>query len=492
MASSITWEVKSSTGKARADITGLFNQIAVLTKKVAENQVDWKKILFSTLSPAVLVGDLGRTLQLAVDATQEFEESVGAAAANAGGVFSGNTKIIGNAALQVTRLLGSSANENAAAIAYLSKTWGDNLKVMNVILEESAKASNIGFTDMSTAVQVFSQVLQSWGIRTADQAQNAIKALVVAVQNGNIPFERFAETLIASKAGLSAYNISLEKAAAALSALSTQSGMTASQAISVFTNFASVIQDKVNPQVLALLNNASGVLPALKTGELGKALTELETYFKKGGIAAAQIGIQAGISGDNIKVMSSLSQKAIDELTVKTDQLVNKMKELKDPLDQALTPAQELQKTWRQFKADLMTGPGDVWIQFFNLLLKVADKAISGSWVKDLLDAFGVTAKIDASRNIRNLVLDRLSSMFSMAGKAFGEVEYRTALSLLPKDVDKLSLLQSALLHPSPTNISTINNTFGINVSVTAGESATQISNAIVKALYQKFQGMGF
>jgi hypothetical protein len=493
MATPFRIEVNSSTGQARADITGLFNNIADLTKKISANPVDWQKILFSTLTPAALVGDLGRTLQLAVDATIDFENAVGTAAANAAGNFTGNTKLIGDMALNMTQNLGTATGDNAQSIAYLSKTWGDNLGVMSTIMDRAAEANNTGLARMSDAVQIYSQVLQAWGVTSAQDAAKAIDAIVSGVQNGNIHLEKFAATLIQSKAGLSQYHVSVTDAAAALSALSDQVGITGDQAVSIFSNFANVINTKTNPAGHALLDNAKGILPALQEGNVIDALTNMEKYFQKGGTEAAQIGIQANVNSDNIQKMEGVTVTSIDNMNKKAHTLATSMKQdLTDPLGQALTASQQLSVSFNQFVSDFMAGPGDLMLNFVNNLIQAADvmlRLTSGQFATAVVQHMQ-----DQTNQMATQTQSEVAKMFQQAGvTGAGAQSVLTHVSniLQGTDIGKLGILQNALLYPSQSNISTINNTFGINISVTAGETSSQISNAIVKALYARFQGVG-
>lgn len=492
MPNPLTIEVKSSTSKANIDVTGLFNNISNLTKKISDNPVDWKKILFSTLSPAVLVGDLGRTLQLAVTATQDFQNALQTASSNAAGAFTDNTNLIGGMASQMTQQFGAPIADNAAAVAYLSKTWGDNMGVMNTILQAAAEANNSGFASMGEAVQVFSQVLQSWGITSAGAAQRAIAALVMSVQNGNMPLDQFAQTIISSKAGLSEYGISLEDAAASLSKLSTQSGITGAQAADIFTNFSNVIQNKTNPQVAALISAAGGILPALQAGKVEDALSSMESYFQKGGIGAAQVGIAAGLSGQAINLMSSLSEVSIGKLSQSVQTLIDKINGTHDPLQTTLLASSQLQVTWNKLIGDLSTsGWVNNLVQASNWILQLVDSLMTGDWAvqldKLLHPSMGATESA-ASGTLTSLISSQLNSMAKTAGLSLSMSGINQLLGSM--SIGQMGLMQNALLYPSQSNISTINNSFGINVSVTAGETPSQISTAIVKALYTQFQGL--
>jgi hypothetical protein len=504
MATPFRIEVNSSTGQARADITGLFNSIADLTKKISENSVDWQKILFSTLSPAMLVGDLGRTLQIAMDATMEFENVLGNAVSNAAGNFTGNMKSISEMAANMTKNMGTSITDNASAIAYLSKTWGENTGVMNAILSKAGEASVTTFTQMGTAVQVFSQVLQSWGVTSAQDAAKAMDAIVKGVQNGNIPLEKFAATLIQSKSGLSQYHVSIEDAAAALSALSTQAGLTGDQAISIFTNFANVINTQTNPAGVALLQHVNGIQSALNKGDIINALAAMETYFSKNTTEVGQLGQQVHISTDNINAMKSLTVSSIDAMKKKAEELKTAMEQdLIDPLGRALTTVEKLRTNWNQLIGDFTGGLGDKMLQLLNGMITAADavvRAINSALPYIYADETKKQTTELVQQNtamVGQSVLDQLSRMFQQAGysgglSALGSAGGSALLSRLQSmDIGRLGILQSALLYPSQSNISTVNNTFGINISVTAGETSSQISNAIVRALYARFQGMG-
>lgn len=344
------------------------NQIMQFVQSANGQAIDWKKILGSTVTPA-LMATIASTFALAVTQALQFQSSVQAASLNTATSFANTSASMQDGAYGISSATGQSANDVETAIGQVSmvyKNYNDALTVTND-LAEFATTEHLSMAD---ALSMMLPLLQSWGVSASD-AGNVMAALGESTAMGKIPIDQLAASL--QKAGTSLSGLTtLPAAIADLQSLSNAPGSTPT---GILNNF-DVIVSGANKTNLAVNGIFGDMSKAITSGPNG-LLTAFDLIASKmqelGQTKATALASSVGISVDGISTDLKIPLGDFQNLEDGATKFLENLKPLEQWFHDNQTLLDKFKEAWMTLVADLGTKVGPGILQGLLDLLNGAD-----------------------------------------------------------------------------------------------------------------------
>lgn len=488
------------------------NTMAQFVDRANSNKIDWTKIMTATLSPGTIIAEIGALFSLAVASAAGFQEAMANTGAQSTDAFRGANSAISDAAVGISDATGQSAGDVAQALGIAAKGFSD-LSIQSEIVNEASMMASRGIGTVTQNTEMLVDALRAWGITTAPAAQQAMDKLAVAAINSGIDFATFARTITDQAPNLKA-SMDFNTAVSSLYAMSTQAGITGTQAVAMFTNIGNAIGAPLS-QAGLLLKNIGGIEGAIKAEGVVGAFDKITQYLSsKSTPAAHALGEAMGFTAMQVDILKNTTLADLAQMDQKFVDMKNNQETFSQVFKDTDNAISEMHRAWANFVNALATsGPAKAGVdQLTNSLREMTDiihnsregwDELKATFESMKLLALQVPTDLKNAVDAQNQQADTTSKYLNLTnaqsalyqgstsaygyGKGFNADEAKKITSMAKSDQDLQNLYNA--LTGKFTQVSNTTSFFStFNIAPTSG-SNEQIANTIVAELYNKYHG---
>lgn len=471
-----------------ADSSGLQSQLKMaggkitnFIKEASSKPIDWNKV-FSTSALSFAASGVGVLFSTMVARSIAFQSALMSAGAQSQ-TFNNSMGALGDSALSASNQTGISATDIASALEIAVQTL-QNMSVAQVATNDAAQLASHGVGNLTDNVVMFSNILKTLGVTSAEDAATKLNQLYTAAKNSGLSFSDFASIIEQSIPGLKD-KVDFSTAVSSLAAFSAQSGITADVARSMFEKIATAMSDPMSEFRLMATATIPGFAKALNDKSILGAITSIESAMKGNTTTASVMAQTIGLSTKEFQEMGKVGNKSISDVIKLYEQLDPKIKsttgDLKGQIDSNTSAVNILKQAWATFENTLTSGAGG------EILKELAQGVLAAAQgFQSLVGSVG-TLGYKTGEAYYSLPKGAQSAI----GGVFKNVFENSPFAMMPNIFSLFTSLVngSGQLNTTPSSGKTTNISSVINVSAPQGGEQLVAQN-IASELYKQSQGI--
>lgn len=390
------------------------NQIQQFVQNANGQAINWRSILGSTVTPA-LMATIASAFALSVAQALQFQAAVQGASLNTTTAFGNTTAAMTNGAYNISAATGQSANDVENAIGQVSmvyKNYNDALTVTN----DLAQFATVEHLNLADAIGVGLPLLQQWGVSAGDAA-NVLATLGESTSFGKLSISQLTDMLTNAGPALSKLT-TLPQAIAQLQEASTVPGFTPDAIKNMFDVVVQGAQNVKDP-----VNKIFGdMATSLATGGFAKALDNISNKIQGWGSDAQIVGKQFGLTANTISENLTAPANAFSDINELAKQFLQNLEPLNKWFTDNQTMIDKFKEAWATLIADLEKAAVPPLIEAMikvldgaDVLTKIFSEGVNGptaNTVSTGLTSMGVS-------NLNSVESGNLSALPGLIGDAF-------------------------------------------------------------------------
>ncbi len=363
--------IEADASGLESQLKAASNNIQSFVNKMNGENVDWKKILSSTIDTSLISG-IAATFATAIASAVSFQNAISTAGANSQQAFNDTSGQMTTAALAISNGTGQSAADTAAALGSLTQLFGSDTPTAIAATTEASKLATITGIALGDVVKMLIPIFDNWGIDTVPGVTKAVDDLYTASKNGKIPLSELAATLSGAGTDLRGHT-SFQDAATGIEAISMQAGITKNDVTTAFNAISTGATDTLS-NINILSGGVGSIAKALDAKGIIGAFELISKGIQNTSIPLGEYAKQIGLSQTATKDLGNQTVKSYAQSAAAQQSVIANEKDLNSYLDDSMTLTKEL---------------GILWTQIFNFLGKALgdiNKDIGGFLAKLLGD----------------------------------------------------------------------------------------------------------
>jgi len=171
--------IEADTHALEGTIKTSFNKIQGLVDVLNSNEINWKKIMTQSISPAMISG-IAAVFALALTSALSFQDSVSQVGQDLG-LTGDSLAVFNDDVIKIAETTGISSGEIAKAMGKSIPIFENQADAMAYVMEV-AKLSAIGYGNMADIIDSTIPIIQDWGATSQEASDSVMKSLLSAAQ----------------------------------------------------------------------------------------------------------------------------------------------------------------------------------------------------------------------------------------------------------------------------------------------------------------------
>jgi hypothetical protein len=315
--------IEADTHALEATLKGAIGKVQNMIDVLNSDQINWKKIMTQSLSPALISG-VAAMFALALTQSMKFSQNLATAGATGSEVFGNSLEYSSGNLTKFADSIHQTSGDVAKAMAIASNTFSD-AAVQSEIVAAAGMLAAMGFGEFNSITAELTDTMKAWGLTTAPQVHDAIDSIWEASKNGSIGFNQLVDTIKGAGVALSGIT-TIKDTAMTIEAMTK--AMPKADVISIFASIKDGAQNTTDGLNL-LLGKAGAIRETIEKQGLSAVFQAIAVQINKYPYTAAQLlGQQFGLTGDAVDAFRATSVENLKKVTAEMEVAITKTKDL--------------------------------------------------------------------------------------------------------------------------------------------------------------------